>query len=348
MGIGRFLGDSNFIVAVGTTSLAVTGVITMLYNWKLIKAAETSAKASRESAEATKVSVERMKDSLMPYLDLNIKWEQGMLLTIRNVGPGLGKIRLVTSRNDIEFQSIWDPIYYWSAMSPASENMKGKTRINDFVIGSKEEYTFQLRSRPPASSSDVNSWLSSLSIYYEDVYGRIYRSRVIYTWDPQEEIRVTSKESFPDILPIEVCSNVQQIYDIEGEIPVIFKGQYLNLHRIRFQKRILGTKISGAAFTNNEDLTLQKVSFQWHGNPDFQLQIGNKRPFKLASNVNNNGSIEITISDLLDEKPKPYSVYGLLPDGNDGPKLVELYQAIEKTLNPVDAQQLTITSSIYM
>ena len=339
MGIGRFLGDSNFIVAVGTTALAVTGVITMLYNWKLIKAAETSAKASRESAEATKVSVERMKDSLMPYLDLDVKWEQGMLLTIRNAGPGLGKIRLVTSRNDIEFQSIWDPIYYWSAMSPASENMKGKTRINDFVIGSKEEYTFQLRSRPPASSSDAKRWLSSLSVFYEDVYSRVYRSRIIYTWDAPEKIRVVGKESFPDELQILVCSNVQQIYDIEGETPVAFNGQYLNFHRIKFLKLILGTKIPGMAFTNNEDLILQKVDFQWHGNPDFYLQIGNNRPFRLTSNVNNNGSVGITILDVSGTEAKPYFEYGLFPDGNDAPKIVEMYQTIEKTLNSVDTCQ---------
>ena len=58
--------------------------------------------ATQRSA-ATEISVERMKDTMMPYLDLHIKWDKFLLLSIRNTGPGLGKIRLVTVRHDITF-----------------------------------------------------------------------------------------------------------------------------------------------------------------------------------------------------------------------------------------------------
>lgn len=218
------MGDSNFIVAIGTIALAVTGVKTTWDTRKSIKAAEKSAKASQESAEATKVSVERMKDALIPYFDLSLTWDHGLILTIRNVGPGLGKIRLVTVRNDISFDSVWDPTDYWSHEAPPVKNKKGKTRIRDFVVGSKEEYSFQLQSSPPVSSSDIKSWLSSLSVFYEDVYDRVYRSRIVYTWYAPEEIRVVGKESFPDELSLLICSNIQQIYDIEGEKPVAFNG----------------------------------------------------------------------------------------------------------------------------
>ncbi|WP_240984468.1 hypothetical protein [Acididesulfobacillus acetoxydans] len=80
---------------------------------------------------------------------------------------------------------------------------------------------------------------------------------------------------------------------------------------------------------------MQKIDFPWHGNPDFQLQIGSNLPFRLASNVKNNGSIGINILDGSGSDARPYPLYGLLPDGNDGPKIVEMYDKIVKTLNPI-------------
>ena len=68
----------NAFVAMGTMAMAVVGVITIRKTQKSINATELSANATLRSAQATEMSIERMKDSLMPYLDLNIKWDNNL------------------------------------------------------------------------------------------------------------------------------------------------------------------------------------------------------------------------------------------------------------------------------
>lgn len=292
----------------------------------------SSNDATQRSA-VTETSVEQMKDTMMPYLDLHIKWDKFLLLSIRNTGPGLGKIRLVTVRHDITFESVFHPTNYWTQVQTPFQDPKGQMRINDFVLSSKEESAFQLEQSSLFCPTGDYIWLSSLSIYYEDVYGRVYRSRIVYTMDKPHNIKVISKENFSDTLPLNISSNfnVQDIFDLESQQPVVYRGEFLALHSLKFQKAIKNMPIAGTELTKERDLELLRIEFLWHGFPVFHIRVGGHAPFKL-SYVNINGQATISISNLTGDKVSSYSEYGLYVDGDSKPLLIDLYYQIHKDI----------------
>ena len=326
----------NAFVAMGTMAMAVVGVITIRKTQKSINATELSANATLRSAQATEMSIERMKDSLMPYLDLNIKWDNNLILSIRNVGSGLGRIHLVTVREDLSFDAVYQPTKYWKHIPPPFENDKGQIRIINYILGSKEECAFQLEKRTDTFNPGNQRWLSSLSVYYEDVYGRIFRSRILFTWDSPESIQVISKEHFTEsVLPINELSSaftVMDFYRIEGLRPVLYLPQFLKFHMLTSQRALIGISIPGTHFTHQKSFQIREIQFNLNtnGNPEFNVQVGNSRPFIISSN-SNDGSIPPKITDPMDSETHPYLEYGLVPDGNDSPKKVELYNLLIKT-----------------
>ena len=117
----------NGFVAVGTLAMAYVG-------FKSMKKTDHSIQATLRSAEATEKTVERMKDSLMPYLDLNIlKWNNQILLSIRNVGSGLGKIYTVTVREDIQYESVYHPTNYWRHIPPPFDKDWARVSIPNYI-----------------------------------------------------------------------------------------------------------------------------------------------------------------------------------------------------------------------
>lgn len=300
--------------------------------------AKQSVNAALRSAQATEKTVERMKDSLMPYFDLDIVWIDQIFLSIRNVGSGLGKIRAVTIRADIQYESIYGPTDYWAGIKRTVDIYRGKTRILDHILGSKEECSFLLKQRTDTfNPTDEQIWISSLSVYYEDVYGRTFRSRILFKWHGPKNIQVMGKEHFTDVeVPSIELSRVNSIIDLnykEGYRPIHFIQTFHKLHMLSIQNNLKGTVINGNEFTNKNKITIKDIMFNWFNNtgkPDFLIKIDNKRPFIIFAKSADYFHHDATIKDAEEgNETKSYFEYGLMPSGNNDVLLTDsLYQLI--------------------
>lgn len=336
---------SDWISAVSaliTLLLAIAAFWQLWLSRKSIEAAKQSAEATEISAKAMQVSVERMKDAQRPYFDVGVGWHNCVTVTIRNIGPGLGKIRLVTVRTDIKNESVSKPVNYWPYIHPPFEGQKGQTMINNFVIGSEEEFTFQFMPDSTFSSifvDDLNlNSLSSISVFYEDVYGKVYRARTVYSVESSAPnclngVIVLLKENFEDKLPIKPQGmfDVRWINEIEGQSPVVYRGQYLLFHRLKSIKSLEGTKLEGTEFTQNADITFLGVTFPWHGFPQLHLQIENNLPLRLSYIQDREGQ-HAKIYDIDSDNRSRNSEYGLFSDGEDKDLMIMMYHQLTNNL----------------
>lgn len=324
-GIGNII---NFFVAAGTIAMAVVGFIS-------INKTKESIQASLRSAEANEKTVERMKDSLMPYFVITFQISRELIISIHNVGGGLGKIRAITVREDIEFNSVYNPTRYWAGEYSSSGPGSGEIRICDYVLGAKEHCAFVLGKGTTFNPDQQYEWLSSLSIYYEDIYSRNYCSRILYVWDRTGNVKVVATEHFDNALPpidFSVSFNVSHYYSIEGPRPFGYLPQYLKLHLRKLELSLTDYQIPGTPFTGHNSIQIKKITFTWNGIPKFVVRIKDNREFIISwtSDTQMTGAI---ISDVLEETI-PYEAYGLFPDGNDEGKKYELYkQIVDNLLN---------------
>jgi hypothetical protein len=361
---------SNSGVAIGTLALAVFTWRSVSEGKKSIKAAEKSATATEESAKATHLAVEQgkdsiaaaqrsaeateltviqMKDSLMPYLDLDVRYTTAALnLHIRNAGPGLGIIRAVTVRKDVIYPSTTDALPYWAGRNAEQSAILSHAPVTDFVVGSGEEFTIQLRTDDQNFRPQDNEWISSLSLFYEDVYGRYYRTRLLYRWfndGSADVVRTVGKEYFKlNNLPFDPASNpnIQRIRDIEGERPVMYLPTHRAFHRIEYVNRMIHTTVRGNEFTQQKEIELLGISPEWNGLPKYRVKIvGETIPFILTPIWDRTSQLSASISDVpgtipsinpLPSGKRRYIEYGLDSQGDGENEVTRLYDTIERTL----------------
>ncbi|MCL6633233.1 MAG: hypothetical protein K6T63_11455 [Alicyclobacillus herbarius] len=335
----------NGVVALGTLAMA-------WYSRRMIGESRKSIQASERSARATEESVERMKDELMPYLALDIKEATGgFVLFVRNVGAGLARIRLATVRTDVKVESVLDePISYWECRSGNPNLTRGKVRLVDFVIAAGDEYSFHLACSQQFNPDGQHNYLSSLSLFYEDVYKRLYRSRLLYqykSWNGSYVIRSVATEQFRvDALPVSPISsfNIDRLLAPEGYIPHIYRPPYGIFTLVENRERWIGSCVAGSPFTQGKDVQIENIVIPWHGYPEFHLRIGQNPPFALvAIPIDGMGQFKYDIQNVpknVDswrglQTPNgtlPFSEYGLVAEGRDEPNIKELYDRICKVL----------------
>ena len=318
------------------------------YSRRMIVELRKSIQATERSARATEESVERMKDEHMPYLALDITGTTGgFVLFVRNVGTGLARIRLATVRTDVKIESVLDePISYWDCRSDNPDLAKGKVRLVDFVIAAGDEHSFLLASSQQFNRDGQHDYLSSLSLFYEDVYKRLYRSRLLYQHKRSNDtyvIRTVVTEHFKvDNLPVSPMSNfnIDRLLTPEGYAPHIYRPPYGMFCLLEHRERCIGSSVAGSPFTKGKDVQIENIVIPWHGYPEFHLRIGKNTPFALvAIPIGSMGEFKYDIRNVPEnidscrglEAPNetlPFSEYGLIAEGRDEPKIKELYDRI--------------------
>lgn len=322
-----------------TVASTIATLVMVVYTHFALKASKRSQEAAQRSAEAAEKSVERMKDSQLPYLSLSVldpdPRAMAIYLNIRNIGPGLAKIRLVSIREDLRVNSVLnEPIKYWIGKPrDTSGEATGYERIVDFAIASGEEFTFLINFSTNYLSDGDH--MSSLSVFFEDVYGRYYRSRILYKWISRQsnnQIRSIDSEIFSiDELPINTFDNydIRELYELEGFArPIPFRGSYRCFYRKSFMSKVEGIMLNGNSFTQGRALRLEKIIEAWHGYPEFQLRIDNFPFFIIKPHLFEGQVVEYVIQAEYEFKE-----YGLISTGNNDTQLTrELYQSVVNEL----------------
>ncbi|MBL0385673.1 AAA family ATPase [Tumebacillus sp. ITR2] len=268
-----------------------------------------------------------------PYISLDIrKEEEQVLLVLHNNGAGLAKIRFVTPRTDLEAGSFYQQLSY--AKGDGLIGAKKQAKLLDFEIGPNETYTFALKMGHMFSFDDKDDWISSISVYYEDVYRNCYRSRLLYVRSvrqPKYEYRVEGRENL-NISTIPTTDDVGKIYKMEFGAPVIFRPYYLELHLVEKITKMKGTILGGISFTGGRPIKVEEVNFGGDGYPTFQVQVGKCRPFRIIS-YEADTLRKFAIKDLEDRYDNyPYQEYGLEAEGNiDEGNRKDLYDYLVKT-----------------
>jgi len=172
----------NVGVPLGTMALAV-------FTWRSVKDSRESILAATRSAHAAEDSVEHLKDALKPLIDLDITGGSyyrhyvsdeeelrsevrriAAILTIRNTGTGPTRLGMMAYREDLFSENAKESIWMYR-----SENWS-KQRVIDTIVAPGEKVVFVMHGSQKAYSDKS---VSSLSIFYEDVYGRKFRTRLI-------------------------------------------------------------------------------------------------------------------------------------------------------------------------
>ena len=334
------VGDiANLLVAIGTGGLA----------WYTRKAVDQT----KRSIQETEITIERMQDQLMPFLDLDISYlpegvvksGHGAILHVRNPGTGPAKIRFMTVRSDLQYPTSDDSLSYWSGVPSDTSSMWYKP-VSDFVVGSGEYLSIRLNTATvPTVGRD--QWLSSLSLYYEDVYQRVYRARLLYRWFEDNKSLLLRSVGVEHIklftFPYSPMSNpgIKEIHDIEGGKPCKYIQAIRGFYRAEVRDRIRGLVLDGTTFTLNKSIIVHDILFDWHGWPVYVLQVGEYKSFVLNPQYRDDGHREgVLIWDA------PYDVhalhqpsldwiypdYGLQPRREDVREREELYAYIQSSV----------------
>ncbi len=147
------------VLAVGVNAAMVFVTAWMAYSTKQM------ARQTKDSVAVERDAMDRAKDSLMPIL--HAEWHaldpsddnSGFMLQVFNQGVGPAFIHEITTREEVDLHHLYRSIL----------------RSTIVRAGTTAQETFG-RSAAIRVNKDL---MSSLSIWYTDVYGRWYRTRII-------------------------------------------------------------------------------------------------------------------------------------------------------------------------
>ncbi|WP_434579217.1 hypothetical protein [Thermoanaerobacterium thermosaccharolyticum] len=321
---------SNLITAIATIILAV---ITAVY----AVITEKQVKTSRENIELTKKSIEHMEDEFMPVIDI---------LTIKNKGEFVVKQgEKIKSRSSlsipitIEVKNCGNGVAFIENITTRCE-LSGTgiiNRYNNFIIGKDNLYSLQLND----ISNDINVFqekdiISSLSIWYKDLYGRYYRSRLLFQYKNNNDIEKINLEyiKVPDDVYNSFFKN-QQIFNFnmaENGMPVPYNN-CLQTHKIYEIKNLIKNINDYIDKHKNKikfpNVKLLDIGYWYAGSPypTLKCSINNNRAFVMVkhdnkkeielisdtgfyANIEKNGKI-ISIDESFYIHSNKYFEYGL-------------------------------------
>lgn len=232
-----------------------------------------------------------MQDSLRPHFDLDVSYEPvgdfiGLFLTIRNVGAGPGTVRLFTGRTDVHTDSCTRPLKIWDVGRPHTEEFhRGQQPLLNSVLASIDSKVFYLGRNTTEFPIIEGTFVSSLSIYYEDVFGRYFRTRIVYEINA-DKVQLIAKESFVELtLPINpmVGQSIDDFRVPECSIFPVPSKFYTPIYLINYLEEKKRREIPATEFTNGVSIRLRNVTFDRLGNgfPKFELQVGKRKLFTL-------------------------------------------------------------------
>ena len=286
----------------GIITIVVDAAVAIFTAWMAYSTRQMAHQTQR-SVETEREAMERAKDSLMPVLEISYQVRAPLdatesnhifTLTVTNVGVGPAFIREITTREEVGRHDV-----YRSAL-----------RSSVIPAGATNSSTFD-RSATIIVSKDI---ISSLSVWYTDVYGRWYRTRVVLQYPSLNEkdhwinTRTLIREFLPHISEPSFSDG-----DIHNMYPDNYVGRYElgrlvqpggplspQWYTLEAIQRTRGTTISGADVSHGAPIQVLDMSW-WFGQslPEFTLQIRGYGPFVLGLRRNHeNGSQQPIILDV--------------------------------------------------
>lgn len=168
---------------------------------QMAQATNKSVKVTETALDLERQTLDHAKDALMPILDLAVDLSPlpissfnplgKLVMTNHGVGPAL--VREVTFRNEVYPSFVYQAPERHSTVTPSASVSLRLTPNVHFSFDSEDPGT---------------NYLSSISVWYEDVYGRAYRSRLVFQY-------VCSDSGDISVIPLD------REFDRPREIPAI-------------------------------------------------------------------------------------------------------------------------------
>lgn len=312
---------------------------------KQAKYANDQAKSTEEQVKHMKAALELSKNSLMPRLFLDASYKktsvstndaisktdyEGLALRIDNIGSGMATCSLLTLRDDLSTISCYDPIPFSKTDDWSELDFYDLTRITDYSIGSEQSISFLLKwSSQRRLDPDITT-LSSLSMYYQDVYSRIFRSRIFFVWKHDLygwHVEIVGREySEVDELPMNPHSDTDvSLYSrIEGGQIIQDNPFFRVLQFDSSREKLLNLSIAGIPLTNDQIITLVSYDFNSSGDPIYTLQIDGFAEFKISA-LRNNAVLKVQLNSPKPNEKIRLNTVGLNLTENPDDQLPELY-----------------------
>ncbi|OLZ09883.1 hypothetical protein [Sulfobacillus thermosulfidooxidans] len=293
--------SSNLVITVIST--VINACLAFFTAW-MAYSTRQMARQTQRSVEVDQTFVERTKDSLMPVIEISLKINSPQdssdrndqfQLQLANVGVGPAFIREVTTREEVSRHTVYRSAIQ-SLIVPAS-TFKYVTLGRTLTINVQENF------------------ISSMSVWYTDVYGRWYRTRIVIQYPSFPEngqwIRVPTliSEFLPQI-PKPTFSNGND----KDRYPDNYVGRYElgrlvppgyplspQWHTLAARKYVQeGITIPSSDISQGVPLQISDVTW-WLGepSPEFIAQIKGYKPFVLGLLWrNDNGNPQPIILDV--------------------------------------------------
>lgn len=253
------------LLAVQVTTAAVTA-------WMAVST-QRMAKATKENQETQEKTIERMKDAQMPVLMIEVGVEvetekNGLeiVITVVNQGSGAAFVKDISTRSEINGGSL----YYCplrNALIGVGQTVTERTPVDG-------------RHTIPTHFEVV----SSISLWYADVYGRWYRSRVIFKYPQNNEVKemhatkVLFREYFPHIparsFVHDLWAAEDNIHDCEMGSMVPFNFEPAILWKVGSIAPVTKDEYPGNELTQYRPIRIRNYSFWVNAYPLFRVQVG--------------------------------------------------------------------------
>ena len=252
----------------------------------MARSTQKMAEATRATVAAEHSAIEQAKDALMPVVA--IEWSihysaeaasspQTFQLTLHNYGTGPAFIREVTARNEVSVSALYH--------SP----------VRTTVLQTGTQFVGELEGELTTSVGFAEE-ISSVSIWYTDVYDRWFRSRIVVQYPRRTPTDAWIKTP---VLAREFLKNIPQpsmsYGDIHNRYPQNYVGHFelgrfipaseltAEWYTLETRQKIQRLRINGTATTHNQPLLITDISY-WVKTPypAFTLQIGQHPSFVLG------------------------------------------------------------------
>jgi hypothetical protein len=185
--------------------------------------------------------------------------------------------------------------------------------------------------------------MSSLSLYYEDVYGQYYHTQLLYLRKKVNEsyalINAGVEDMSIQILPLETKSNFDfaQLIDLEGQRPHIYNPKYRVYYSKIATQNLLGSSTIACSLTQYNNPDIKNILIPYHGFPEFHMQIMDYRPFVLTCVPAGEGRLSYQVRDVNMNHKKifesetsktPFSQCGLKSEGDNVLEAKQLYELV--------------------
>lgn len=260
----------------------------VIFTARMAKSTKKMAEATYSTVSAEQSSIEQAKDALMPIVD--IEWfiqypkesgpsNQNFRLMLRNYGSGPAFIREVTPRNEVALSSLYH------------------SQIRQTILQPKGKCVVELQGEPTIRVGYTEE-ISSLSIWYTDVYGRWFRARLVVKYPRREHTQadmwIATTVMFREFLK-DIPQPTFSYGDSDNRYPANFIGSFelgrvvpasiltAEWYTLQTYQKIQGLRIEGTEVTHNQPLLIRDISY-WLMTPypAFTLQIGQYPPFVLG------------------------------------------------------------------